>query len=272
MPPVVSELNIYPIKSCRGLSLPSAEVEERGFRFDRSWMLTDESGIFLSQRKVPAMALVEVALGSGQMTVAAPGMDRLVIPMDPEPAAPVQTTIWRDVVQAHPYDEQTDLWFSAFLGLPCHLVKFNTQVRRIVDTRYANRGEHTAFSDGYPFLAISEASLADLNSRLERPLPMNRFRPNIVLSGCEAFAEDTWRAFRIGPVTFRAAKPCARCRITTIDQLTGMPAEEPLRTLSLYRSRGSSVLFGQNLLHSGSGSIAVGDVVHLLDQGNADGN
>jgi len=199
-------------------------------------------------------------------------MDGLVIPLDPGPEAPVQTTIWGDVVRAQPYAEQVNMWFSAFLGLPCRLVKFPDQERRNVDTRYAKHGEQTAFSDAYPFLAISEASLADLNSRLEHPLPMNRFRPNIVLAECEAFAEDTWRAFRIGSITFRTAKPCARCRVTTIDQLTGIPGDEPLRTLSQYRSRGSRVIFGQNLLHSGSGRISVGDSVHILDQGNADGN
>ena len=272
MPPVVSELHIYPIKSCRGLRLPTADVEERGFRFDRRWMVADESGLFLSQRKIPAMALIEVALGSGHLTVSAPGMDRLAIPLEPDPRTPVRTTIWGDVVHAQPYGDETNMWFSAFLGLPCRLVRFPDHVRRNVDTRYAKQGEHTAFSDAYPFLAISEASLADLNSRLAHALPMNRFRPNIVLAGCEAFAEDTWRSFRIGAVTFRATKPCARCRITTVDQLTGIPGDEPLRTLSQYRSRGSSVIFGQNLLHSGSGSVSVGDTVHILDQGNANGN
>ena len=272
MHPVVSELYVYPIKSCRGLRLPSGEVEERGFRFDRRWMLADESGLFLSQRKIPAMALIDVALGPGHLTVSAPGMDPLVVPLEAGLEASVQTTIWRDVVQAQPYGDEVNRWFSAFLGLPCRLVKFPDQARRNVDTRYAKQGEHTAFSDAYPFLAISEASLADLNSRLEHALPMNRFRPNIVLAGCEAFAEDTWPAFRIGPVTFRSAKPCTRCRVTTIDQLTGISGVEPLRTLSQYRRRGSGVLFGQNLLHSGSGRISVGDSVHILDQGNSDGN
>jgi len=272
MPFVVSELYIYPIKSCRGLRIPSAEVEERGFRFDRSWMLADASGLFLSQRKVPRMALIEVALGPAQLTVSAPGMERLLIPLNPEPRATLRTTIWDDVVHAQPYGDETNTWFSRFLGLPCRLVKFPDQARRNVEARYAKLGEHTAFSDAYPFLAISEASLADLNARLEHALPMNRFRPNIVVAGCEAFAEDTWSTFRIGAVIFRAAKPCARCRITTIDQLSGIPGDEPLRTLSQYRSRGTSVIFGQNLLHSGSGSVSVGDTVHILDQGNADGN
>lgn len=235
-------------------------------------MLADESGLFLSQRKVPAMALIEVALGQVQLTVSAPGMERLAIPLDPEPQATVRTTIWGDLVDAQPYGDETNSWFSTFLGLSCRLVKFPDRARRTVDTRYAKLGEHTAFADAYPFLAISEASLADLNTRLEHALPMNRFRPNIVLAGCEAFAEDTWRSFRIGAVTFRAAKPCARCRVTTIDQLSGIPGNEPLRTLSQYRSRGTSVIFGQNLLHSGSGSVSVGDTVHILDQGNTDGN
>lgn len=269
---IVSELCVFPIKSCRGVNLRSAEVEGRGFRLDRRWMLADESGTFLSQRTISAMALIEVALGSDHLTVSAPGMDHLVVPHDPAPAVPIRTTIWSDVVRAQPYGEEINTWFSTFLRLPCRLVKFPEQVRRNVKSRHAKQGEHTGFSDGYPFLVISEASLDDLNSRLERPLPMNRFRPNIVVAGCEAFAEDSWRAFRIGPVTFRPVKPCGRCRVTTIDQLTGTPEDEPLRTLSQYRRRGSSVLFGQNLLHAGAGKISVGDVVHVLDQGDPDGN
>jgi uncharacterized protein len=228
-------------------------------------MLVDEAGTFLSQRSLAAMALLEVRFGSDHLTVRAPEMDPLVVPVNPEPTHAVRTTIWDDTVRAEPYGDEINQWFSASLGVRCRLVKFPDQLRRHVDKRFAKSGEHTAFADGYPFLILSEASLDDLNSRLDRPVPMNRFRPNIIVSRCEPFAEDSWREFQIGSVTFRTAKPCARCRVTTVDQETGMVGEEPLRTLALYRASGTKILFGQNLLHSGSGRISVGDTVHILN-------
>jgi uncharacterized protein YcbX len=271
MPLVVSELCVYPIKSCGGVILPSAHVEERGFADDRRWMLVDEQGGFLSQRKIPSMALIEVLITGDHLTVRAPTMDDLAIARDPEPAHGMRTTIWNDTVRAEPYPDDINRWFSEVLGISCRLVKFPEQVRRPVDPRYAHAGEHTAFSDGYPFLVLSEASLDDLNSQLAEPVPMNRFRPNIVIRGCAPYAEDSWGEFRIGSVTFRSAKPCARCRVTTVDQTTGESGEEPLRTLTHYRARGAKVLFGQNLLHSGRGMLSVGDPVHILTQGTTDG-
>lgn len=272
MPTAVSELYVYPIKSCRGVRLSSADVEERGFRWDRRWMLVDEQGTFLSQRALPGMARLEVQIAQSHLTVEAPGMGTLEVPLEPEPGGTVRTTIWSDTVRAEPYAEEVNRWFSAFLGVPCRLVRFPPQHRRHVDQRYAKGNEHVAFTDGYPFLLVSEASLDDLNSRLRRPVPINRFRPNIVVGGCGAFAEDSWREFRISSVTFHAVKPCARCRVITVDQATGEIDEEPLRALSLFRSRGAKVLFGQNVLHTGSGRVSIGDPVHILTQGPTHGN
>ena len=272
MIPLVSELCVYPIKSCRGVSVPLALVKERGFEWDRRWMLVDEAGSFLSQRTIPAMARLEVRIEPDHLSVKAPQMNSLVVPANPEPMHPVRTTIWSDTVWAEPYPDAINLWFTGVLGLPCHLVKFPENVRRRVDTRYAKQEEHTGFTDGYPFLILSEESLGDLNSKLSDPVPMNRFRPNIVVRGCEPFAEDSWREFRIGSVTFRAVKPCARCRVITVDQETATVKDEPLRTLAAYRSRGTKILFGQNLLHSGSGWISVGDAIHILSEGTTDGN
>lgn len=272
MPAAVSELYVYPIKSCRGVKLSSAAVEERGFQWDRHWMLVDEQGTFLSQRVLPGMARLEVRIAQRHLSVDGPGMDSLEVPLEPEPRSAVRTTIWNDAVRAEPYGEDINRWFSECLGVSCRLVKFPQQHLRRVDRRYAKGSEHVAFTDGYPFLLLSEASLGDLNSRLRRPIPVNRFRPNIVVTGCEAFAEDSWREFRIASVTFTAVKPCARCRVITVDQTTGVIDEEPLHALSLFRSRGSKVVFGQNLLHAGSGRLAVGDAVHILTQGPIHGN
>jgi uncharacterized protein YcbX len=268
MPPAVSELWVYPIKSCRGLSTRRAMVEERGFQWDRRWMLIDEGGSFLSQRKLPQMARIEVQIESGMLRVHAPRMEALDISQMPVPASLVKTTIWRDTLRAEVYPPQVNEWFRDFLGVKCSLVRFPDQERRVVDPRYAHDGEHTGFSDAYPFLVISEASLADLNSRLLRPVPMNRFRPNIVIRDCEPYAEDGWGEFTISTVRFRTAKPCARCRVITVDQKTAAVDDEPLRALGLYRSQGSKVLFGQNLLHAGSGLIAVGDILQIEQQGN----
>ncbi len=235
-------------------------------------MLIDQEGMFLSQRAFPRMALLEVSVRDNHLAVKARGMDPLTIPIEPPPNRTVQATIWGDTVAARSYDGRIGAWFSAFLETPCRLVKFPDDGRRPVDGRYAQEGEHTAFADGYPFLLVSEASLDDLNQRLEHPVPMDRFRPNIVVRGCSPYAEDQWHTFRIGAVKFRIAKPCARCRVITVDQASAVPAEEPLRTLAQYRSHGTKVLFGQNLLHAGSGTLHVGDQIEIIEQGKDHGH
>jgi len=224
-------------------------------------MLVDGDGTFISQRTHARLALIRVFLGTETMVVTAPGMSGLTIPFNPPATEDLDVTIWRDIVRAAAGWSEACSWFSDYVGNVCRLVKFSVSSTRGVDARYATDGEETAFADAFPFLLLSEASLGDLNSRLPAPMEMNRFRPNIVMSGSGPYAEDGWKRIRIGTVWFRVAKPCARCVIPTINQATAERGREPLQTLSTYRSRDGKTVFGQNLIHEGTGRIAVGDPV-----------
>jgi uncharacterized protein YcbX len=159
--------------------------------------------------------------------------------------------------------EEVSQWFSEFLELSCQLVYMPDNSYRPVNSRYASHNQQVSFADGFPFLLISEASLQDLNERLDQPIPMNRFRPNLVVSGCEAFAEDSWRSIRIGSIPFHVVKPCERCLITTVDQAQGIRGKEPLQTLAQYRLSNGKILFGQNLIPAELGTLQVGDSVEI---------
>jgi uncharacterized protein YcbX len=258
----LSDLRLYPIKSCGGIAVDEWEVDERGLRHDRRWMLVDETGSFMSQRKLPRMALIKVRLESDGLVVDAPGMSSLQVPFGPPDGKPMLARVWNDLVEAQTVDD--DSWFSEFLGVSCKLVYLPDESVRQVDPAYAEPGDRVSLADGFPFLLISEASLADLNARLEQPLPMDRFRPNVVVGGCEPFAEDGWRGVRIGQLTFRVVKPCARCTITTVDHESATKGKEPLRTLARFRRAGNKVLFGQNLIHDETGTLRIGDPVQIL--------
>jgi hypothetical protein len=260
----VTELTIYPIKSTAGISLQHTLVEERGFRHDRRWMLVDASNTFITQRRHARMSLIAATVMDDHLRVSAPGMRDKVIPFHESPEEPIAVTVWGDTVNATPAGKSTNAWFSKFLGLPCTLVHMTSQSLRRIDARYAVNSNTVSFADAYPFLLISEASLADLNSRLQSPLPMKRFRPNLVVGGCEPFEEDTWKLIRIGGIDFHVVKPCSRCTITTIDPATAMRGEEPLATLSTYRSRNGKVYFGQNLINDGTGRVSLESEVKIL--------
>jgi uncharacterized protein len=264
--PSLCALNVYPIKSCAGVSLNVAELGPRGIVHDRSFMLVNRKGKFITQREQPRMALIRPAISSdGTLTVQAPDMPVVAIPGDPD-GPRYEVTVWKYTGMA--VDQGNDLaeWFSTFLGVACRLVMFPDDVVRKVNPKYARREQdQVGFADGYPFLLISEASLSDLNTRLEQPLPMNRFRPNIVVRGTEPYAEDTWRTIRIGEVTFDIVKPCARCVITTTDQHTAERGKDPLKTLAAYRlATTNGVMFGQNLIHAQTGLIRLGDPVEIV--------
>lgn len=258
---VLSEIVIYPIKSAVGISLDMAEVERRGFRFDRQWMLVDPEGTFLTQRQLPRMALIAPRLTFDQLIVDAPGMERLHLPLVSDEQLSGSVRIWGDRCRAAFVGPTADEWFGTFLEQPCSLVRFPETTFRHVDPKYAEPDDQVGFADGFPFLLVSEASLTDLNARMDRAVLMNRFRPNIVVSGCAPYAEDSWRKVSIGDIGFRSVKPCARCTITTVDQTTGHVGKEPLQTLAGYRRVGKKVMFGQNLIHDGFGSIQIGDAV-----------
>lgn len=261
----LSGLYFYPVKSFAGISLERAPVEERGIRYDRHWMAVGPDGDFLTQRQFPKMALIHTGIGPGCLRLEAPGMPPLELQLPDPTAELVEVQVWGDRCLAGSMDDQAAEWLSSYLEVPCRLVFLPAESRRQVDLEYAREGEQVGFADGFPFLLISEASMQDLNGRLEQTLPMNRFRPNLVVAGCEPYAEDRWRRIRIGDISFRLVKPCSRCVIPTIDQTSAEKGSEPLATLSRYRRQGNKVYFGQNLLHDGVGELRAGMSVEVLE-------
>jgi len=223
----------------------------------------DESGMFLSQRSHPRLALVVPSIGNGTLQVDAPGMPPLQTPLQPQDSVATTVTVWDDTCPATRVGERAAEWFSQFLGTPCSLVYMADQVVRPANPAFALPGVRVSFADAYPFLLISEESLADLNRRLADPLPMNRFRPNLVVAGGEPYAEDGWGSIEIGGIRLQVVKPCDRCLVTTTDQATGERGKEPLRTLATYRKVGNDVMFGQNVVHQNTGRLRVGDAVRV---------
>jgi uncharacterized protein len=264
----LTAIHIYPVKSLAGISLTESVVESRGLRYDRRWMLVTPEGRFLTQREYPAMALIGTAIEPPFLVLfdrLNPG-NRVGVPLEITSIGKsmLEVDVWDDHCRASPVSTEVDLWLSDRLGAPVRLVGMPETTSRAVDANYAPEGQVVSFADAYPFLIIGEATLADLNSRLETPVPMNRFRPNLVFSGGTAFCEDEWGDFSIGDQPFRAVKPCARCIMTTIDQQTTSKNAEPLKTLSIYRKQGNKVLFGQNLIWLGEGSEATIKVSYKL--------
>ncbi len=258
----VSALYVYPIKSCRGIRVDEWRVERRGFFADRRWMIVDAEGNFVTQREISLLSLVDTSVDSDSLSVSAPGCSRLTLPLTH--SAPLRTVrIWQDRVSACMHPEGS-AWFSELLGAPHELVYMTDTEHRPVNPTRARAGDIVSFADGYPFLLISEASLADLNARLQEPMTMERFRPNIVITGTEPFAEDTYTEVWLGAISFRGVKRCDRCVVTTIDPLTGERGREPLRTLAKYRLEDQRVWFGMNLIHDGTGTLRVGDPVTRL--------
>ncbi len=255
----------YPVKSLRGAGLALATLDARGIRRDRRWMLVDQDGLFLSQRGLPRMTLVHTLMTSDHLTLQAPDMSDLVLPPESVDDEVVQVKVWRDECLARCVGEDADNWLSEFLHTECRLVYLPDDQIRQVDPDYAKEGDQTGFSDGFPLLLISEASLQDLNSRMSEPLPMERFRPNLVVAGCEPYAEDQWKRIRIGEIEFKLVKPCSRCAITTVHPETAQTGAEPLQTLSSYRRQGNKVYFGQNLIHTEIGELRLGMDVEVIE-------
>ena len=264
----VTELNIYPIKSTRRITLRESEVLPRGLPWDRRWMLVDASGRFITARQHPRLATVQTTIDAGDLRVSAAGYESLSFPLHPADRRLTEVTVWRDTVRAVLVSPRADAWFSDFLGLNCRLVQMTDDLVRGVSRDYGEVGDQVSFADGFPLLLISEASLADLNGRLRKPVEMRRFRPNLVIDGDFPYAEDGWRRIQVGEVLFAGVKNCSRCVFTTIDPDSGEmhPDKEPLRTLSTYRRRPEGgVYFGQNLIPRSGGVIRIGDRVTVLD-------
>jgi len=291
----VKALYVYPVKSCRGISVSNASVTETGLKWDRHWMITNANGRFQTQRNIPKLALIEVtmpveALDSSwgplspdaALCITAPGMEPLYVPLVPSfPLEKVEkVTCWEWSGPALSEGADADEWFSNYVGKPTRLVRFDTgNATRPTDPDYAI-GYNVSFTDGYPFLLISQASLDALNAQLAEALPINRFRPSIFVEGCDAFAEDTWDTFTIGKLKFHGVKLCARCKVTTTNQQTTVVGKEPLQTLKTFRAgqlltnihgMKNQVYFGQNVAcevpepsnYGGVPALKVGDLLKV---------
>lgn len=264
----ISALHIYPVKGLKGIDLKEARATERGLEHDRRWLVVDAQGMFLSQRSHPKMATVWTELLEGGLELSVPDAGAVVVPFVPPPAAPLRVQVWSSVVDAVPASREADWLLSDYLGLPCRLVYMPDSTRRTSNPRYAGDDKRlVGFADAYAYLVTNTASLDDLNARLAARghprLPMNRFRPNIVVSGAAPYAEDGWRDIALGEAVLRAAKPCGRCEVTTTDQSTGeVGGPEPLATLGTYRNSDEfGLMFGMNLVTVRPGRVRVGDTV-----------
>ncbi|TAE88818.1 MAG: MOSC domain-containing protein [Bacteroidetes bacterium] len=258
----ITRLFIYPIKSLGGVSLSTSAVDQRGLRYDRRYMLVDEKGNFLSQRQMPELCLFKVELMDNGFLVTYLH-NKLLIPFSME-GATNQVVIWEDEVEAIIASDSYNQWFSACLGSAVRLVFMGQLSKRAVNKDYALNGEEVSFADGYPILLLSEASLTLLNGKLTHAIDVDRFRPNVVITGCEAHEEGSFSVFKAGDSLLKRVKPCARCVVTTIDPLTGEAGKEPLYTLAKYRMEGNKIMFGENVLCLQEGQVSVGDDLVLL--------
>ncbi len=263
---VLSEINIYPVKSLAGISLNESEVTDRGLKYDRRWMIVDENNSYITQRTVPLMALINVKMDGSNLELShKKNNESFSINIKEAPYAKSQIIVWNDFVNADFLSPDVDNWLSEMLKIKCRFVHMPEIANRYVDKKYASKNEIVSFADGFPFLVIGQASLDDLNNRLEEKLPVNRFRPNFVFTGGKPFDEDGMKSFDLNGVTFYPVKPCSRCIITTTDQETAQRNKEPLKTLSGYRKIETRIMFGQNLLHNGNGIVKVGEELKNIE-------
>ena len=256
----VKGLYCYPVKSCRGVSLGVANIGPLGIKYDRQWMFIDEDGNFIAQRGDPktgtkgikSMCMITTCITRTQLILSAPNMPDYALPLIGMPGILRDVRVWDSFCTGIDQGDEAAQWATKYLS------------REIPDDgirKSKNGNGHLAFGDGYPFLILSQGSLDDLNSKLEEKLPVNRFRPNILLTGCEPYAEDTLPDFKIGNVQFIGMNTCVRCPITTINQLTGEHGKEPLKTLATYRRTPEGVIFARNFNHSGVDTICIGDTL-----------
>jgi uncharacterized protein len=264
----LKSIYVYPVKSLAGFSVKSWPVNDKGLLHDRRWMIVDTKNRFITQRQMPKMALISTSLSNEGLHLSAESMPAITIPFESGLTTSLKVQIWNDSCLAKPASQTADHWLSTFLETECRLVYQPEDAVRAVDPNYAQPQDKTYFSDGFPFLIISEASLVALNQEMNENFSMTRFRPNLVVTDCEPYAEDTWRTIQIGTIDFRLPKPCSRCSITTIDPLTGQQGKEPLRTLNRTRKWDNQVFFGQNALHDGPGELHIDDALIVLSQGS----
>ncbi|WP_223483826.1 MOSC domain-containing protein [Pseudomonas sp. A-RE-19] len=265
----LSALYRFPLKSGKGETLNQVSLDKLGLDGDRRWMLVDEaSGRFLTQRAVAKMSQLSALWNAdGGLTLSAPDHSPIDIALPDGEADLRGVTIWRDTLRVPDAGDAAGAWVSEFIGKPTRLVQVPLDRARTTQAGYGKDDDQVAFADGFPLLLIGQASLEDLSSKVGRPLEMLRFRPNLVIEGSEAYAEDSWKRIRIGDVEFRVVKSCSRCILTTIDPQTGERSEdrEPLATLQKYRAQEDGAMFGQNLVNDGNGRLEVGMPVTILE-------
>ena len=265
-PLILSEIWIYPIKSLGGIPLETGTVQRKGLQYDRRWMLIDQDSVAMTQRAYPDMALFKPRIRESKLSVRFVKNQREISCADFSLETPrsdhwISATVWNDNVDVLDVDPGISEWFTHHLGTTCRLVAFPEDRPRLVNPDYSVNQEQVSLADAYPFLIIGQASLEDLNKRLDHGVPMNRFRPNFVFTGGKPFDEDHWRDLSIGEIPFAAVKRSDRCVLTTVNQETAAKGHEPLRTLSRYRKVGNKVYFGQNLVALAEGDVRVGDPV-----------
>ena len=268
----LTSIHRFPVKSCRGTAVASAAVDRWGLTGDRRWMVVDEDGVVITAREVNRMLLVEPEITATGLRLTAPDLPVLEV-AEPDPAAQLPVGIWDSQLTAAAADPEADAWFSKAMGRAARLVHLDDPMRRPTNPEFSEPDDRVSFADGYPLLLATEASLAALNdevlasSPVERePLPMTRFRPNVVVTGVDAWAEDDWRRIRIGDAVFRAVKGCDRCVLTTIDPDTAVREKEPIRSLARIRRWDGATWFGINLVPDTYGvTIRVGDGLEVLE-------
>ncbi|GGB95315.1 MOSC domain-containing protein [Dyadobacter sediminis] len=267
VPILLTEIWIYPVKSLGGIRLTESYAEERGLKYDRRWMIVDENGLFLTQRTNPKMATITVFFHDLGLLLSSRSdpSNEILVPFTRVSDEALLVKVWKDSVKAYTICDEADAWLSEKLEKKVRIVEMTASSNRRMNAQNAEPDATLSFADDFPYLLISEASLQELNSRMEQPVEMNRFRPNFVVSGTAPFAEDAWKYIQIGNVAFHVAKPCERCVLTTVDQQTGIKGREPLKTLATFRKHERSVLFGQNLIGLQTGSVREGNQINVSD-------
>jgi uncharacterized protein YcbX len=268
----LTSIHRYPVKSCRGESVSGLLVEPWGLAGDRRWMLVDETGAVITAREVNRLVLVDPAITADGLVVTAPDLPALTVPV-PDPGAQTPVNLWESHLTAAPAGPEADAWFSKATGRTARLVHLDDPTRRPTSPDFGDPGDRVSLADGYPLLLTTEESLTALNDVVlehalgeREPLPMTRFRPNLVVAGADAWAEDDWRRIRVGDAMFRAVKGCARCVLTTIDPVTGTREKEPIASLARIRRWDGKTWFGINLVPDTAGvTIRVGDEVEVLE-------
>lgn len=261
----ISELYLHPVKSGAALSVQELTYTALGPTHDRQWMIVDDKGLFLSQRKYPKLCQLKTNIETRGLTLSAEGHGSILLgPPNGPQENDIDVTVWQDNVIASDCGETAATWLSEFLGTTCRLVCLSDQTARKVDVDFAKSGELVAFADGFPTLVVTQESLDEFNSHLDSPIDMRRFRPNIVIAGATPYAEDQWQTIRIGEIELDLVKPCSRCIMPSINPDTAKKEMAINEALLKTRRRDRTTYFGQNALHRGLGKIHVGDAVELL--------